>query len=99
MAMAEAEQEQAMFEQVAETAKKLTVDEQRHLRGLLEGWLVASQQEWTPEQNGQLVQRLQEAGVVVHAPAEAPDLERFRAYRPVTAQGRPVSETLLEERR
>ena len=97
--MAEVVMERVTLEQVAETAKKLTPDEQRRLRGLLEGWLVASQQEWTPEQNGQLLQRLKEAGVVVHAPTEAPDLERFRAYRPVTAQGRPVSETLLEERR
>lgn len=97
--MADMTLEKVTLEQVTAQVRKLTSDEQRQLLGLLGDWLAPPQRDWIPEQNELLLQGLKDAGLTVHRPTVTPDLERFRAYQPVTVQGRPVSETLLEERR
>lgn len=46
-------------------------------------------------------QSLLEAGVIseLKAPITEEALARFRAYRPIEVEGKPVSQTLIEERR
>lgn len=87
------------LERVIEEVKQLTDEEQRQLRGVLDSWLPTSkQQEWTPEQEALLLGSLVKKGVVTRLPSFAPDLERVRTRKPITVRGRPVSETLLEDR-
>jgi hypothetical protein len=46
-------------------------------------------------------QHLLEAGVIseVKPPITEEELARFRAYKPIEVKGKPVSETLIEDRR
>lgn len=46
-----------------------------------------------------LKQRLFDAGLLSQIKMPDRDTESFRSYQPVTVKGKPVSETILEERR
>ncbi len=46
-----------------------------------------------------LKQSLFEAGLLSEIKTPDRDVESFRSYQPVTVKGKPVSETIIEERR
>ena len=47
----------------------------------------------------QLQRQLLADGLVSHVPGRKKDLERYRQWQPVAIVGKPVSETIIEERR
>jgi hypothetical protein len=47
----------------------------------------------------QLRRQLVADGVVSHVPQRKKDLERYRQWQPVAIQGKPLSQTIVEERR
>lgn len=83
---------QTTLEKVVEDVKTLTPDEQRELRGLLDEWLAPpSNPQMTREE---LYRLLEEKGVLY--PRTGP--RRISPFRPITIEGKPVSETIIEDR-
>ncbi|MEW6210734.1 MAG: hypothetical protein AB1631_20385 [Acidobacteriota bacterium] len=84
----------ANLEKVIEAIKALPPDEQRRVKELVDS--LVDEQTMSPEDL--LAKRLLEAGVISHIPPRNID-ESDRTFRPVEVKGKPVSETIIEERR
>jgi hypothetical protein len=74
----------------------LTDAERRELRRLLEHRASRKMQS-TPQE--QLRQALIQRGLLEKQPPRGKDLDRFRRWKPIAVSGKPVSETIIEERR
>jgi hypothetical protein len=90
----------ANLERVMEELKVLTPDEQRQVRDLLDS-LLENRPENTASLSPEdlLEQRLLEAGVISSIPTRNPDPEEYKNRKPVEVKGKPISETIIEERR
>ena len=85
------------LEVLKETIKALTPLQQRELR------------DWWTEQNiaepapiiseDELQQRLLRAGIIRHIPPPITDFAPYQNRTPVSIEGKPLSETVIEERR
>ena len=87
-------------ERIIEEVKSLTADEQRKVKELIDSLLVTPAE--TPERlspEDLVEQRLLERGVISEIPKRLPDPEQYRDFKPVEVKGKPVSETIIEERR
>lgn len=90
----------ATLERGVEQARNLTEQEQQQLRGLLDSWLTEPPERGEPADDLEvkerlLTQRLLEKGIISKAPTGERSQQRFK---PIRVLGRPVSETLLEDR-
>ncbi len=82
-----------VLEQVVEQIKSLTLDEQLQVRDLINEILL------TPEEiDRQLQERLFKAGLVSEIKPPRSSLPE-RNFNPIEVKGKPVSETIIEERR
>lgn len=81
-------------DRVLEEMRSLTAAEREELRTRLDRWPQASQ-----SSEDALDQRLLNAGVIRQVPAAPTDLAPYRRWRPITVKGKPLSETIIEERR
>ena len=83
-----------LFQQVL----ALNEAERRELQNLLE---VRAARQSVQAKEERLAQVLLEEGVISHVPAKPTlaDIERFNAWKPVPIQGKPLSETIIEDRR
>ena len=86
----------ANLQQVLEEIRALTPDEQRQVRKLIDELLENSVPSPTEDL---LEQRLLEAGVISEIPARVKAIIHGRDFKPIEVQGKPVSETIIEERR
>lgn len=86
------------FDEVWQAVKMLTLGQQRRLRKLLDA-LRFKQQPLTLEDELQLL--LLKDGVIDHIPPPLTEAEirAFQEYKPVPIEGKPLSETIIEERR
>jgi len=84
------------LDQVIEEVKALTPDEQRQLRDLLDSLLAPPAPQMTEEE---FHQRLLERGVIGHIPPPITDLKPFENRKLMEVKGKPLSETVIEERR
>lgn len=86
------------FDQVWQAVQTLTPRQQRRLRKLLDA-LSFMHQPLTPEEQLQLF--LLKDGVIdqVPRPLTEADRQAFQEYKPVPIEGKPLSETVIEERR
>jgi hypothetical protein len=86
------------FDQLWQAVQKLTPSQQRRLRKLLDA-LRFTQQPITPEDELQLL--LLKDGVIDHIPRPLTEAEirASQKYQPVPIEGKPLSETVIEERR
>lgn len=86
------------FDQVWQAVQSLTPRQQRRLRKLLDA-LRFMHRPLTPEEQLQLL--LLKDGVIDHVPRPATqaDVQAFQEYKPVPIEGKPLSETVIEERR
>ena len=90
----------ANLEKIIQEVKALTPDEQRQVKDLIDSLLRASEEataSMSPEDL--LEQRLLEAGVISEIPKRLPTPEHLRDFKPIEVKGKPVSETIIEERR
>lgn len=78
---------------IFEEVQALTEAEREQLRSLLEARTFRLH-----EQNA-VQKALVAEGLVSHVPLQRKDLDRFRRWQPVVIQGKPLSETIIEERR
>lgn len=89
----------ANLEKVIEEVKALTPDELRQVRELIDSLLPISEAapELSPEDR--LDQLLLEAGVISEIPPPITDFTPYHNRKPIEVKGKPVSETIIEERR
>ena len=81
------------LEQVLAEAKMLSQEEQQQLRDTLDRWLHRDRPE------DRLEDVLAEAGLLRARRPQGGDTSPRLAFTPVAVRGKPVSETLIEERR
>jgi hypothetical protein len=84
------------FENVVQLVKALNPAEQWRLRDLLDVWLAPPQ---APPTEEELAQELLREGILDHVPPPVRDATSFENYKPVEIEGKPLSETIIEERR
>jgi uncharacterized protein len=84
------------FDRVLEQVKTLSADEQRQLRALLDMLLAPP---GAPPTEDEFERVLVAAGLLSIPKPQDLSVEQYRQYKPVTVQGKPVSETLIKERR
>jgi hypothetical protein len=87
----------ANLEKVIEEVKTLPPDDLRKVKALIDSLLQAPVAEGPLED--QLDQLLLEAGVISEIPKRLPRPEHLKDFKPVEVKGKPVSETIIEERR
>ncbi len=98
--------ENVTLDRAAEIVKALTPQEQLQLRAMIDSWQVETPTETpaetTPEQQRRLAEHLFAEGMIENLPAryrEGYDPEDGAdRHPPIVVRGRPVSETLLEDR-
>lgn len=83
------------FERVVELARALSRAEQWRMRAILETWLRFPQ---TPITEEEFKQELVHQGIV-SAPPPVTEAASHQRWKPIKIKGRPLSETLIEERR
>jgi hypothetical protein len=76
--------------------KRLSSDEQRQLREAIDRLLSVPSE---PEAEDQFEQELVEAGVLDAVPHPASAVNSFSNGKPVEVKGKPISETIVEDRR
>lgn len=86
------------LERVIEELKALTPAEQQKVRELIDSMLAADTSA-TLSPEDLLDQRLLEAGVIGEIPRRITDFTPYQNRKPIEVKGKPVSETIIEERR
>ena len=83
-------------ERILDQIRALTAEEQQQVRAAL-----ISDDTKPPMTEDEFEQHLLDAGVIseLKPTITDEDLARVRAYRPIEVTGKPVSETLIEDRR
>ena len=85
------------LERAVEVVRALTPAEQQQLRKLMDSW-PAAPRETTKEQQRRLAEALLAKGLLTHIPQDAYTEAAKDRHEPIQVAGRPVSETLLEDR-
>jgi hypothetical protein len=86
------------YDKVVEQVKKLNRAEQWRLMDLIEMLLDPPPENQTEEE---WEQQMLKEGVLdfVPRPPTEEDIRRFRAFKPIAIKGKPVSESVIEDRR
>jgi hypothetical protein len=84
------------LEKVWEEVQVLPLDEQQQLRKRLDEMLV--QEEETGKMEA-FHQALLASGLISEIKSPVVDVEAYRRFKPIEVRGKPVSETIIEERR
>jgi hypothetical protein len=88
----------ANLEKVIEEVKALPPDDLRQVKALIDSLLQAPSVESGVSLEDQLDQLL-EAGVISEIPKRLPRPEHLKDFKPIEVKGKPISETIIEERR
>ena len=83
------------LDRVFEEVKLLNPGEQRELGEMLKTLLDESQPPSIEDVNRKLIER----GLITEGTRASLSVEEFERYTPVAVRGKPVSQTLIEERR
>lgn len=83
------------LEKIFNEVKALSIEEQRRLREFLDTLLPSS----TEAREETLARMLLQAGLITERKPKGINTQTYHQYKPVHAQGKPVSESLIEERR
>ena len=84
------------LETLKENIKALTPQQQRQLR---EWWDTQEIIEAATITEAELQQRLLKAGIIRHIPPPITDVTPYQNRTPVPIRGKPISETVIEDRR
>lgn len=85
-------------ERILSEIKTLTPEEVRRVRAALDGMTEEPPKPKMTEE--EFLQHLLAKGIIGHIPSRTEaDIEAFRRYKPVEVKGKPISETIIEERR
>ncbi|MBI3649495.1 MAG: hypothetical protein HY231_00415 [Acidobacteria bacterium] len=83
------------LEQVLEKVKELTAEEQEKVRELLAAFSIESKPKMTI---AEVEQKMVDDGLLTYIPL-ARDLTSYKKRRRIQVKGKPLSETIIEERR
>ncbi len=83
----------ATIDQVIEEAKALPLDKKKQLRDTLNSWLAQSQMTET-----EFEQHLLRQGLMSNVPPPLTDFSNYRNRQPIQVTGKPLSETIIEDR-
>jgi hypothetical protein len=86
----------ANLDRLIEEVKTLTSDEQRSLRDIVDELLAKNAPQMTEEE---FEQHLLEKGIISRIPPPITDLTPYRNRKLIEVKGKPLSETIIEERR
>lgn len=91
----------ANLETALECVSTLTEAERQELRNRLDAWPASAPTGGEPVQDvyEEVDRRLLEAGLILRAPSPVTDSTPDRVRKLVEVEGKPISETILEERR
>ena len=84
------------LEKVIREVKLLPADEQQKLREALDDIIAAPNSQMTEEE---FERRLLERGIITRVPPPITDLTPYKGRKLMEIQGKPLSETVMEERR
>lgn len=87
---------QAIFDQVLEAIRAFSPEERERLRALLDDWQEEPEHTWTEEE---FEEEMEQKGILTRPKGPRPDPEHYRQRKPITVKGKPISETIIEERR
>jgi len=87
------------LDRVIELARHLPREEQERLRGLLNHWLSVPVRAPTALTEDEVEAKLLAEGILDYVPPPIKDLSAFKGRKLVRVQGKPLSETIVEERR
>ncbi len=89
---------QVTVEQIEREVKQLSTEDLQKVRELVDSLLETKEikSQMTEEE---FAQYLYEKGVIGKPPPPITDFSRYENYEPVKVEGKPVSETIIEERR
>jgi hypothetical protein len=90
---------QELYEKAVQAARLLTPEEQRRLRNVLIDWLDAMTFPVLPERGGDSEAPLPESDERERRLAQEAEVRRFECWTPIDIPGKPLSETIIEERR
>jgi hypothetical protein len=89
----------ANLEKVIEEVKALPLDDLRKVKDLIDALLQTPDEASGMSVEDQLDQLLLDAGVISEIPPRINDFSPFDNRKPIEVKGKPVSETIIEERR
>lgn len=89
---------QATIEQIENEVKQLPVEDLRKVRELVDSLLEEKEAKSVMSEE-EFAQHLYEKGIIGKPPPPITDFSRYENYKPVEVKGKPVSETIIEERR
>ena len=89
----------ANLERLIEEVKALPPDDLLKVKALIDSLLQTPGAESESSLEDQLDQLLLEAGVISEIPKRLPRPEHFKDFKPIEVKGKPISETIIEERR
>jgi len=95
----EAHMSSANLEKVIEEVKALPPDDLRKIKALIDSLLQTPGADAEMSVEDQLDQLLLEAGVISEIPTPLPRPEHLKGFKPIEVRGKPISETIIEERR
>jgi hypothetical protein len=84
------------LDRLIEEVKTLTTGEQKSLRKMLDELVSTGAPQMTEDE---FEQRLLEKGIISRIPAPITDLTPYRNRKLIEVKGKPLSETIIEERR
>ena len=84
------------LDRIREEVKALTPDEQRSLRDMVDELLAPRTPQMTEEE---FEQHLLRKGIISRIPPPITDLTPYRDRKLIEVKGKPLSETIIEERR
>jgi hypothetical protein len=87
------------LEKVMQEVKALPPDDLRKVKALIDSLLQPPNVEAETSLEDQLDQLLFEAGVISEIPKRLPRPAHLRGFKPIEVKGKPISETIIEERR
>ena len=87
------------LEQILEEVRTLTPEEQRQVRAALDEVSETNEDDVRAREEA-WERRMEEKGLLCpREPVTEAELEEMRRFQPVVVSGKPVSETIIEERR
>lgn len=89
---------QVTIDQIENEVKQLSAEDLRKVRHLVDS-LLEQEETKTKMTEEEFAQHLYEKGVIGKPPPPITDFSRYENYEPVKVEGKPVSETIIEERR
>ncbi|MGH9948436.1 MAG: hypothetical protein ACRD6X_14755 [Pyrinomonadaceae bacterium] len=89
---------QVTVEQIETEVKQLSVEDLEKVKSLVDSLLKNGENKPTMTEE-EFAQHLYEKGIIGKPPPPITDFSRYENYKRVEVKGKPVSETIIEERR